>query len=293
MIEGQIIKVERPRVVHLVFRVVNLNPQRASPFSKVHSKSLPYRNYVSPIKLEDIPVDVWPRLIRRITLQRRGSLPELQVQPHPVPPSRRYIRIQRKHHISLVDAEGIAQHVVGPQILHPADRVIEVILVVAVKRIVQRSSSRQLRRQRRKQRSIRRPSSLRTHWSSYRRGHCSDCRSWSRRRTTARNPLHTGSQTGHRSRNRHHCSRGRPSRRGRRRSLLMQLLLERTHAQRKLTHCLPQVLVTMGRHRTRRLGRRNNPGHRSSEEKKQRNSFYAAHESASTSTVKQTTSGIR
>src|ERR1700721_2574767 len=77
MKKGKVVEVERPRVIDLVFRIVTLNTQRTGPLSKVQSKSLTHGNNISPISLKDISIDVRPRLIRRIPLQRRSRLPEL------------------------------------------------------------------------------------------------------------------------------------------------------------------------------------------------------------------------
>ena len=110
--------------------------------------------------MEDIPVN-----LRGLTsfdgfLQRIGRLSKLQVKSNAISSALGNIRIQIQHNIGLIDAEAIAEHIVGPQVLDPPDRMVEIVLVVPVEHVIQRGPSGQQRRQRRRRRRTLRRRSL-------------------------------------------------------------------------------------------------------------------------------------
>src|SRR6516162_1787510 len=71
-------------------------------------------------------------LVAGIALEGRSCLPKLQIQTRSPTAACVWVGRLLKDHRSLIQAEGIAAHVIGTQHVHPADRFIEVVFIVAV-----------------------------------------------------------------------------------------------------------------------------------------------------------------
>ena len=85
VIEGQKVKPIRAGVIHLIFGIVALQAQGTGPFSKVHGESRANRHDVRAISLEDRAIDIRPRLIGSVPLERGGRLSILQVEAEAKP----------------------------------------------------------------------------------------------------------------------------------------------------------------------------------------------------------------
>ena len=146
VIEGQVVKVEGPRIVHLVLGVVAFRAERARPLADVHIQAAAQRDHVGAVSLEDVAVDLRARLVGGIALQGLRGLAELQVKTNAISSFRGHIRIEGKDDIGLVNAEGVAEHVISAKIVNPSGRPVEVVFIIAIEHIVDRGSAGKGRR---------------------------------------------------------------------------------------------------------------------------------------------------
>src|SRR5262249_14572674 len=103
-----------------------------APFSKIDRYTLPQRNDVRSVSLEDIAVDLRSGLVRRVPLQRVCSLTKLQIETCAPPPSSIEIGCMFENHAGLVQTELIAEDVVGTKEVHTANWVVEVVGIICV-----------------------------------------------------------------------------------------------------------------------------------------------------------------
>ena len=146
MIERQKIEPVGTRVVHLIFGVVVFIAEGARPLSEIHRETSAHRQHIRSIRLEDVAVNLRPRLVGRIPLQSLGSLPELQVEPHPETLAGGHIGRMLENDAGLVQAEHVAQYVVSPQQIHAPIGMIKVVGVVSIEGEVERVSLEKVER---------------------------------------------------------------------------------------------------------------------------------------------------
>src|SRR5208337_2648789 len=146
-VKGQIVEVERPRVIHLVFGVVSFGPKRTGPFSKVHIESSTHRYNICTVSLEDISIDIRTRLVDGVALQGLGRLTKLQVESNAISSFGCDVGIEGENEIGLIDAEDIAEDVVSANIIGATWWSVEVVFIIAIEHIVDCGSAGQRRRQ--------------------------------------------------------------------------------------------------------------------------------------------------
>ena len=117
MVEGQKVKIERPCVVHLVFCEVSFDAERARELAEVNIESASNGHNVGAIRLKDVAIDFRPGLVRRISLQGLRGLAKLEIKADSISSAGRYIRIEGEDDIRLIDAERIAQDVIGTEVI--------------------------------------------------------------------------------------------------------------------------------------------------------------------------------
>src|ERR1700751_557535 len=110
------------------------------------------RHDVRSVSLEDIAVDIRTRLVYGIALQGFRRLAVLQIEAESVATVGRDVGIEVEDEIGLIDAERIAEDIVGAQIVNAAGGLIEVEFVVAVKCVVERNAAGQGSGKRRRRR---------------------------------------------------------------------------------------------------------------------------------------------
>src|SRR6516162_10897294 len=71
-------------------------------------------------------------LVARAALQSCGRLSELQIETCTPTPVCSWVCSSLKHDDSLIQADGVAAYVVGPQNVHPSDGVVEVVGIIRV-----------------------------------------------------------------------------------------------------------------------------------------------------------------
>jgi hypothetical protein len=115
------------------------------------------------------------RLVGGIALQRLRCLAELEIEAESVAAVNGEIGIEVKDEISLVEAEGVAENVVGAEIADSADGRVEAVFSVAIQVVVESGAAGEGsgKRRRRRCRSGRNP---RLYWNGWRIGVAQLCR---------------------------------------------------------------------------------------------------------------------
>src|SRR5450631_3782177 len=108
VVEGEEVKPVGSGVVDLVFGVVSFDTQRAAPLAEIDVDTFPDGNDVGAVGLENIAINLRPRLVGGISLQSVGRLPKLQIQARA--PSAAGGRIGRafKHDAGLTQTDLVA-----------------------------------------------------------------------------------------------------------------------------------------------------------------------------------------
>src|SRR5262245_22299328 len=115
MIEWQKVEVVRSRIVDLIFCIVTLNAECARELAEVDSKPLAYRKNISTVSPEDVPEDLWPQLICRISPQGLCRLAEHQIETPAEAAPLVYIRRALDYQSGLIEVETVTQHIVSAQ----------------------------------------------------------------------------------------------------------------------------------------------------------------------------------
>src|ERR1700722_490727 len=136
VVKGQKIKPVRARIIYLVLGVVALDTERTSPFAEIDGYAFTGGNYVGAIGLENVAIDLWSRFVGGISLQGIGGLAELQVEAPAPAMACCGIGQMVNDETGLVEAELIAEHVVGAQQIYSADGIVEIVGIVAIERYV-------------------------------------------------------------------------------------------------------------------------------------------------------------
>src|SRR6478609_8428429 len=97
---------------------------------------MPQRENIGAIRLKDRTVSLWTQFIGSAPLQSFRRLPILKIKAQPVAPLGINVWRALNDQVCLVQAEAIAADVVSAQQIDPADRLIEIVSVVPVKRAV-------------------------------------------------------------------------------------------------------------------------------------------------------------
>src|SRR5580692_104522 len=102
VVEGQKVEPERSRIVHLIFGVVSFEPDGTRKFAEVDIQAAADGNDVSAVGLKNVPVNIWPGFIGRISLQRVRGLAKLQIQTASETSSSSNIGWVIKYHAGLI-----------------------------------------------------------------------------------------------------------------------------------------------------------------------------------------------
>ena len=78
MIEGQEVELVRPRVIHLVLRVISFHAERACPLAEINIEAAAEGDNVRSVRLEDVLIDVlavarWPDCLAAYRLPGRTA----------------------------------------------------------------------------------------------------------------------------------------------------------------------------------------------------------------------------
>src|SRR2546427_9646693 len=113
MIERQKVVPMGSGVIYLVLVVITFHSEGAGPLSDIDVKTFAYRKDVSAIDLIERAIDLGPRLIGWVSLQRLRGLAPLQVQTGA--PALCFGRIGGTFDDQggLVQAEAVTRHVIG------------------------------------------------------------------------------------------------------------------------------------------------------------------------------------
>ena len=106
----------------MVFGVVAFDAERTAPFSEINFEAFADWRDVGAVGLKDVAIDVGARLVVGIALQRVGSLAELKIEAAAPATAVDDIGGMIEDYIGLVEAEFVAEYVVGAEQIDAADR---------------------------------------------------------------------------------------------------------------------------------------------------------------------------
>jgi len=132
VVEGQEIKPEGAGVVGLIFGIVSFDTEGAAPFSEIDFEAFADGRDIGAVGLKDVAIDVGARLVVGIALQRVGGLAELEVEASAPAAAVGDVGGMIKDDVGLVEAELVAEDVVGAEEIDAADGGVEIVIVVAV-----------------------------------------------------------------------------------------------------------------------------------------------------------------
>ena len=134
MVEGQKVKPVRTGIVHLIFGVVSLDSQRAGPLSKIQRDSFTGWKDIRPVRLKDVAIDFRAGFVRGISLERVRGLSKLQIEAASPPAAGVDIGCVLENQRGLIEAELVAQHVIGAKQVHTPNRLVEIVFIVRIQR---------------------------------------------------------------------------------------------------------------------------------------------------------------
>src|ERR1700677_1612917 len=155
VVKGQEVEPERSRIIHLVFGVIPFHSNRTGELPKIDIYATAYGNNIGTVSLKNVAVNIRPRLVGRITLQRICRLAKLQVETATEAAPVGNVGKALKYHIRLIQAKTVAENVIGSEQIDSTDRSVEVVFVISIERNVDGSVAQKvegfsvLRRERR------------------------------------------------------------------------------------------------------------------------------------------------
>ena len=132
VVKRQKVEPVRAGIIYLVFGVVAFDAERTSPFAKIDGYAFTDGNYVCAVGLENVAINLGPRFVRGVSLQCVGGLAELQIEAPTPAAAGCGIGRMFNDDTGLVEAEFIAEHVVGAQQIYSTDGIVEIVGVVAI-----------------------------------------------------------------------------------------------------------------------------------------------------------------
>ena len=136
MIEGQEIEPIGTGVIHLIFGVISFDAKRACKLAEVDGQPATEWDYIRPICLEDVTINVRPWFVGRVPLKSLSSLPILKVEAETESFAVRRIGCVFDHQISLIQAEGITRDIIGAEKIDAPGRVVEIIAIISIEQKV-------------------------------------------------------------------------------------------------------------------------------------------------------------
>src|SRR5688572_7242594 len=132
MVKRQKVEEIRPAIIEIVFGVVGFVTERAGEFAEINCQAGAQRRNVSSVNLPDVAINLRPQFVDSAALQGFGRLAELQVESRSESAPGVYVRRLFQDDRRLVQAEAVAQYVIGAQQVDAAEWAVEIVGVISV-----------------------------------------------------------------------------------------------------------------------------------------------------------------